>query len=114
MRSAGVVGMLALGANKTDKDRYMVENSGSYLLTLDPKKGGHFWYQSYYLATAANMLGDTHRQTLLPKLEEFIVSLQSPNGEFKKHQGYAGGVYSTAFAVICLAVRDQYLPIYQE
>jgi hypothetical protein len=114
MRSAGVVGMLALGANQTDKDRYMVENSGNYLLKQDPKKGGHFWYQSYYLATASNMMGDTHREAMLPKLEEFIVSLQNPNGEFQKHQGHSGGVYSTAFAVICLAVRDQYLPIYQE
>jgi prenyltransferase beta subunit len=114
MRSAGVVGMLALGANKTDKDKWMIENSGSYLLTQDPRKGGHWWYQSYYLATAANMMGDKHRQAMLPKLEEFIVSLQKPNGEFNKHQGHSEGVYSTAFAVICLSVRDQYLPIYQE
>lgn len=114
MKSAGVVGMLALGANKTDKDRFMVENSASYLLTQDPKQGGHFWYQSYYLATAANMMGEKHRSVLLPKLEEFIVSLQKPNGEFQKHKGHAGEVYSTAFALICLAVRDQYLPIYQE
>ena len=51
---------------------------------------------------------------LLLVVMAFIVSLQNPNGEFQKHQGHSGGVYSTAFAVICLAVRDQYLPIYQE
>jgi len=114
MKSAGVVCMLALGANKTQADKEMINGSASYLLTLNPTSGGHFYYQSYYVATAANMVGKEHREVLLPKLEKFLLGLQMPTGEFRKHQGAQGGVYSTAFSVICLCVGYQYLPIYQE
>ena len=60
------------------------------------------------------MMGDKTRAEFLPKLEKSILRLQQPSGEFAKHSGYDGGVYSTSFAIICLAVRYQYLPIYQE
>ena len=114
MKSAGVVCMLALGANKTDSDKSMIRGSAEYLLTMNPTSGGHFFYQSYYVATAANMMGKEHREAILPNLEEFLLSLQMPSGEFRNHGGAQGGVYSTAFSVICLCVGYQYLPIYQE
>lgn len=114
MRSAGAVSMMALGANVTDSDKEMCRNTTEYLLSLDPSRGGHFYYQSYYIGTAANMMGKKHREILLPKLEKALLGLQMPNGEFRKHTGNQGGVYSTAFSVICLCIRYQYLPIYQE
>ncbi|NQT91300.1 MAG: terpene cyclase/mutase family protein [Lentisphaerae bacterium] len=114
MKSAGVVCMLALGANKTDADKSMIRGSAEYLLTMNPTSGGSFFYQSYYVATAANMMGKKHREAILPKLEKFLLTLQSPSGEFRNHGGAQGGVYSTAFSVICLCVGYQYLPIYQE
>jgi hypothetical protein len=114
MKSAGVVCMLALGATEDPKDREMVEQSASYLLTFDPTRGGHYFYQSYYIASAANMTGAEHRRAVLPKMEAALLNLQMPTGEFRKHSGHDGGVYSTAFSVICLCVRYQYLPIYQE
>ena len=114
MRSAGVVCMQALGANKTDADKSMVEDSASFLFKFDPGSGSHFYYQSYYAATAANMMGDKHLEALLPKMENALMALQMPNGEFRKHTDEQGEVYSTAFAVICLCVGYQYLPIYQE
>ncbi|OPZ26476.1 MAG: hypothetical protein BWZ02_01995 [Lentisphaerae bacterium ADurb.BinA184] len=60
------------------------------------------------------MMGDKTRADFLPKLEKSILRLQQPAGAFAQHSGYDGGVYSTSFALICLAVRYQYLPIYQE
>ena len=60
------------------------------------------------------MMGKEHREAILPKLEKFLLSLQMPSGEFRNHGGAQGGVYSTAFSVICLCVGYQYLPIYQE
>ncbi len=114
MRAAGVVCMQALGADKSDEDTVKVNTAAEVLLTLNPSQGKHYYYRSYYLATAANMMGDKHRTALLGKLENALVALQNQDGSFKKHSGHDGGVYSTAFAVICLAVRYQFLPIYQE
>ncbi|MDI6774348.1 MAG: terpene cyclase/mutase family protein [Verrucomicrobiota bacterium] len=115
-KSAGVVCMLALGANRSDRDKEMIETSAKFLLTFDfPEGGEHFYYNSYYEATAANMMGEKHRDALLPKMERTLMELQLPSGEFKRHRDREeGGVYSTAFGVICLCVGYQYLPIYQE
>ena len=114
MRSAGIVCMQALGVNKTKEEKAMVSNAAAYLTTLNPSGGSYFYYQSYYLATAANVAGKQYRDIFLPKMEKVLLDLQMPSGEMKKHSGAQGGVYSTAFGVICLAVGYQYLPIYQE
>lgn len=114
MRTAGVVCMLALGADEDEADKKMIEQSAKFLLgaTIDPKK--HFYYQVYYLATAANMLGGEYRKQVLPEIALKLITLQKPSGEFVKYRGHDGGVYSTAFSIIALSVRYQYLPIYQE
>ncbi|MCJ8332242.1 MAG: terpene cyclase/mutase family protein [Lentisphaeria bacterium] len=114
MRSAGVVCMNVLGANQSEADKLKITQSASYLLGLNPAGGGSFYYQSYYVGSAANMMGGRYRETMIPKLEKVLLKLQVKNGSFSKHTGHQGGVYSTAFAVICLAIRYQYLPIYQE
>ncbi len=114
MRSAGVVSMLAMGADDSGGDKAKIRSSASYLLSFNPAAGNYFYYQSYYVGTAANMLGGHYRQKLLPKLENVLVRLQQKDGEFAKHQGSYGGTYATAFAVICLSIRYQFLPIYQE
>jgi len=114
MRSAGVVCMNALGLSEEEKDKAMIRSASEPLLSLDPKSGSHFYYQTYYVATAANMAGDEYRDSLLPKVESILMDLQLPTGEFRKHSGHDGGVYATAFSVISLCVRYQFLPIYQE
>jgi prenyltransferase beta subunit len=114
MLSAGTVSLLALGAGEEEVDRGMIHASAEHLKTLDPGQGAYFYYQSYYVAAAANMIGGECRDTVLPKLEKVLLNLQMPTGEFRKHSGQEGGVYSTAFSVICLCVGYQYLPIYQE
>lgn len=114
MRSAGIVCMNALGMNQDKKDKDIIKAAATLFLTLDPKSGGNFYYQTYYVATASNMAGKQYRDTLLPKVESALLDLQLPTGEFRKHSGHQGGVYSTAFSVISLCVRYQFLPIYQE
>lgn len=114
MNSAGVVAMLCLGLSTEAEDQEKCRNSAKILLTCDPSGGGHYWYQTYYLATAANMMGGAWRDTLVPKLEKAVLAKQNPAGDFQQTGDAHGGVYATAFAVIALAVRWQYLPIYQE
>lgn len=115
MRSAGVVAMLAMGDNEDPKLRARHEASMEFLKDFDPLSGGkYYYYQSYYVATAANMIGEAQREAFLPRMEKALLSLQNENGSFKKHRGHDDGVYSTAFALLTLSVRYQYLPIYQE
>jgi prenyltransferase beta subunit len=115
MRCAGVVCMRALGKGEDDRDWKQIRKSAAFLKTLDPaNKRRWFFYQSYYVATAANMMGKEYREKVLPRLEKHLLSLQKENGSFKNSNGYDGGCYSTAFSVICLSVRYQFLPIYQE
>lgn len=114
MRAAGIVSMKVLGVDKDTEDIEKIEASASVFESVNPGTGSHFYYQSYYLATAANMMGEPYRTDFLPKLEEALLRLQNETGEFQKHTGHSGGVYSTAFAILSLAVRYQFLPIYQE
>lgn len=114
MRSAGVVCMLVLGANKSSQDKQQIRSSASFLLGVNPSNGKYFYYQSYYIAIASSMMGGKYREAAGPRLEEALLRLQEPDGKFKKHTGEHGKNYSTAFAVICLSARYQYLPVYQE
>ena len=114
MNAAGIVAMSCLGLNKEKNDIQMIKDSSKFLEKFNPAHGGHYYYQSYYVGAAANMLGDTIREKYLPKLNQALLKLQNPDGEFKKHSGQFAGVYSTSFAVITLCMRYQYLPIYQE
>jgi len=114
MNSAGVVALSCLGHNKEDSEIEMIKQSSRFLDNFDMNNGGHYYYQSYYVGAAVNMLGDEKRATYLPKLEQALLKLQQEDGQFLKHSGDYGGVYSTSFAIISLCMRYQYLPIYQE
>ncbi len=114
MRAAGVVGMIMLGADKTEEDKQRIHSSASFLLNVNPSHGNHYYYQSYYIALSSNLLGGKYENTALRKLEKALLALQDKKtGSFKKHQGEMGGVYSTAFAVICLSMRYELLPVWQ-
>jgi len=115
MRSAGVVAMLAMGENEDPALRKRHESTLDFLADFDPRKEAkYFYYQSYYVATAANMIGDAQRESFLPRMEKALLGLQKEDGSFEKNGGHDGGVYATAFALLTLSIRYQYLPIYQE
>lgn len=114
MKCAGIVSLLAMGSQKNEKDMEKIKESAKVLKTLRPDNGNHFYYNAYYFATAANMLGPAYRKEFLPKMDKTLLRLQKSNGEFEKYCGHLPGIYSTSFAVICLAVKYQFLPIYQE
>lgn len=113
MRAAGIVAMKSFMSDRSEADKAKIDTSWSALDSVDLSRGDHFYYQSHYLATAANMMGPDVRDDLLPRLERSLLPLQRQDGQFAKHTGHDGGVYSTAFAVVCLSTRYQYLPIDQ-
>jgi hypothetical protein len=101
MRSAGVVAMNLLKLIYSKEDISKISQSASYLLKYKPNsKANHFWYTSYYMYTAASILGGEYRK-FIPKLKESIIQVQNPNGSFGK-ESKNGKVYSTAFALIVL------------
>jgi hypothetical protein len=113
MTAAGIVAMNALGATRDEADIAKLDTAARFLASADLSRGRFFYYQSYYLAAAASMTGEHAWRQRLPQLEAVILKLQNEDGQFRKHSGHDGGVYSTAFAVICLSMRYQYLPLYE-
>ncbi len=114
MRTAGAVCLMALGANNSEDDKNKILKSTEFLKKGKVPESNHFYYMCYYLINASNMLGDECRKAMIPPIEEKLLSLQKETGEFEKYSGFDGGVYSTAFSIICLTVSNQYLPIFQE
>lgn len=114
MQAAGIMCLKILEPDLTEADRAKIDTVAKSLEKVDPSQGFRYYYRSYYLATANNMLGGNYRSVFVPKLEKSLIRLQGDDGQFAKHGGYDGGIYSTALAVVSLSVRYQYLPIYQD
>lgn len=115
MRAAGIVCTLAMGEDPEAEDRERILSAADFTRDFDTGSiRRHFYYSAYYAATSANMIDDEHRDRVLPAMEAYLIGKQKEDGSFPKHRGYTGDVYATAFSVITLSVRYQYLPIYQE
>ena len=78
----------------------------------------HFYYGVYYVAQALFQLGGNYWQSYRPKLHDLLLRRSPPNSD----GGWLGGggdgaafgsSYSTAMAVLALAVEYRFLPIYQ-
>ncbi len=102
MKSAGVVAMNLLKLNNSKEDLEKITQSASYLLTYKPnaKLGNNFWYTSYYMFTAASIMGGTYSK-FIPTLKENIISVQNSDGSFDEASPN-GTVFNTAFALIIL------------
>ncbi len=101
MRSAGVVAMNLLKLIYSKEDVSKITQSASYLLKYKPNsKIKHFWYTSYYMYTAASILGGEYHK-FIPKLKETVLTTQKPDGSFGETSSH-GKVFSTAFALIVL------------
>lgn len=115
MLAAGIVSVTALADDTDPINSEMIQTTAAQLLKItDATTGKHYYYQAYYLAIAANMLGDDYGKSLVPRIQKALLKLQQDNGEFAQVTGYDGGVYSTSLAILSLAVRYQWLPIYQK
>jgi hypothetical protein len=113
MRAAGILGMSMLGTDAA-ADRERMVRAGRPLLATTPRQGRHFYYTLFYETLAANALGGEHSEVFLPRMRAALRPLQQENGAFDKHSGFAGGVYATSFALLCLCADYQYLPVFQE
>jgi hypothetical protein len=87
--------------------------AGSVLLAHPPAwNGPHFCYSVYYCSQAMFQLGNNYWSFFRPKLHKVLLDSQQANGCWQANDGY-GPNYSTAMAVLALAVEYRFLPIYQ-
>jgi hypothetical protein len=75
-----------------------------------------FFYGTYYYAQGMYQRGGEHAEAARRFVEEQLLPKQSPDGSWRAasaHEIQAGPVYSTSLAILALAVKCHFLPIYQ-
>jgi hypothetical protein len=75
-----------------------------------------FFYGTYYYAQGMFQRGGEHATHARKLVEEILLPQQQADGSWLGRHGQereSGKTYGTAMAVLCLAVKYHYLPIYQ-
>ena len=93
-----------------------VKGAADWLLENEPNTSRKFFYYgTYYYSQAMYQRGGDHAKEAREKVEEILKKLQRENGSWQGSgsEGSAGEIYSTCMAVLALAVKYHYLPIYQ-
>ena len=88
-----------------------------YLVKHPPQwSGEYFFYEVYYCPQAMFQMGDKYFLVYYPKLVQVLLDHQDRDGSWRPasgSEGAGGRIYSTAMALLALAVEYRYLPIYQ-
>lgn len=74
-----------------------------------------FFYGTYYYAQAMYQRGEDHAKKARSMVEEILLPMQKGNGAWQGGGSEAGHgeIYCTSMAILALAVKYHYLPIYQ-
>lgn len=75
-----------------------------------------FYYLTYYYATGLHQRGGKYADDAKKNVAEALVPLQGRDGSWEGQGGeerQGGKIYATCLAVLSLAVKDHFLPIYQ-
>ena len=75
-----------------------------------------FYYAAYYTSQAMFQVGGRYWEIERPRMEALLLSIQQPNGSWPSADSSdqpAGPAYCTSMAILSLAVKYHYLPIYQ-
>ncbi len=120
--AAGLLALQVCG----EYDAPEVVGAGDWLLDLVEGNGRHarkldynqrwFFYGTYYFAQAMQKRGGDYAKEAREFTERTLLEQQAPDGSWTSGDGQergAGRIYSTSLAVLSLAVKYHYLPIYQ-
>ncbi len=80
-------------------------------ISLNPRRGGHWYYAHLYLAQALYLAGEKQWDDYFPKIRDQLLRLQLEDGAWP--EGMVGKVYSTSVALIILQLPYNQLPIMQ-
>ncbi|MFW6367489.1 MAG: prenyltransferase/squalene oxidase repeat-containing protein [bacterium] len=81
--------------------------------------GGYFYFSLFYMTQGMFQSGGEEWETFRPDMEKVLVEHQTGEGDWPfppdnmRQSRAAGPAYSTAMAVLVLALDRQYLPMYQ-
>ncbi len=114
--STGAAGLLSLqmcgryeGQEVTSSADWLME------IKLDPDSQW-FYYGTYYYAQGMYQRGGRFADAARKNAEEALLPRQNPDGSWRPthhREAEAGSVYATSMAVLALAVKYHFLPIYQ-
>jgi hypothetical protein len=94
-----------------------VTGSTSWLMEVKPDPDGlWFYYGSYYYAQGMYQRGGRFADHAKKNVEEALLPRQNADGSWRATQhreAEAGDVYCTSMAILALAVKYHFLPIYQ-
>lgn len=110
--AAGLLAMQVCGRY----DAPEVIGAADWLLEKTPRWGETwFYYATYYYAQGMYQRGGEHAETARKVVREVLLDRQKDTGAWQVYgsEQSAGEVYSTSMAVLSLAVKHHYLPIYQ-
>ena len=110
--AAGLLAMQVCGEYESP----FVKGAADWLLENEPNTGRKFFfYGTYYYAQSMYQRGGDHAKIARKKVEDVMLKLQRGDGSWhgSGSENSAGQVYSTSMAVLSLAVKYHYLPIYQ-
>jgi len=110
--AAGLLAMQVCGEYESP----FVKGAADWLLDNEPNTSQKFFlYGTYYYSQAMYQRGGDHAKIARKKVEEIMLKLQRGDGSWhgSGSENSAGQVYSTSMAILALAVKYHYLPIYQ-
>ena len=110
--AAGLLAMQVCGQYESP----FVLGAADWLLDNDPQRNRKFFfYGTYYYAQAMYQRGDEHADKARTLVEEILLPMQKANGAWQGggSESGAGEVYCSSMAMLALAVKYHYLPIYQ-
>ena len=110
--AAGLLAMQVCGQYESP----FVLGAADWLLDNVPKTNRKFFYYgTYYYAQAMYQRGDEHADKARTLVEEILLPMQKENGAWQGggSESGAGEVYCSSMAMLALAVKYHYLPIYQ-
>ena len=100
-----------------DYDSEEVKGASERLLQKGLKQGDKwFFYTAYYMAQGMYQRGDKFATEGRRAIMDAVLPLQRADGSWEGEGGeerQGGKVYATALAVLSLAVKNHFLPIYQ-
>ena len=110
--AAGLLAMQVCGQYQSP----FVLGAADWLLDNVPQTNRKFFfYGTYYYAQAMYQRGDEHAEKARKSVEEILLPMQKENGAWQGggSESGAGEVYCSSMAMLALAVKYHYLPIYQ-
>jgi hypothetical protein len=113
MAAAGLLSLQVCGAYESLE----AKGSADWLKEKKVEYGGEwFFYGTYYYAQGMFQRGGDYSTQARKQVEELLLPKQGPDGSWQGQGGQernAGKTYATSLAVLSLAVKFHFLPIYQ-